>query len=143
MFIKQLSVFIENKAGRLSEILNVLSDNNIDISAMSIAETTDFGVLRMIVSDPETAKLKLRESGVIVKTTDVIGMVLDDTPGAMAKAITLLSKNDIVVEYSYAFLSNNNKGALIVVRTNLPEKAEKVLTDAGIGMVKPAEVYRI
>ena len=106
MFIKQLSVFIENKAGRLSEILNVLSDNNIDISAMSISETTDFGVLRIIVSDPETAKLKLRESGVIVKTTYVIGMVLDDTPGAMAKAITLLSKNDIVVEYSYAFLSN-------------------------------------
>lgn len=143
MFIKQLSVFIENKAGRLSEILNVLSENNIDISAMSIAETTDFGVLRMIVSEPETAKIKLRESGVIVKTTDVIGMVLDDTPGAMAKAITLLSENDIVVEYSYAFLSNNNKGALIVVRTNLPEKAEKVLTDAGIGMIKPAEVYRI
>lgn len=143
MFIKQLSVFIENKAGRLSEILNVLSENNIDISAMSIAETTDFGVLRMIVSDPDTAKTKLRESGVIVKTTDVIGMALDDTPGAMAKAITLLSENDIVVEYSYAFLSNNNKGALIVVRTNLPEKAEKVLTEAGIGMVKPAEVYRI
>lgn len=143
MFIKQLSVFIENKAGRLSEILNVLSENNIDISAMSIAETTDFGVLRMIVSDPETAKIKLRESGVIVKTTDVIGMVLDDTPGAMAKAITLLSENGIIVEYSYAFLSSNNKGALIVVRTNLPEKAEEVLLNAGIGLVKPAEVYRI
>jgi hypothetical protein len=97
----------------------------------------------MIVSDPETAKTKLRESGVIVKTTDVIGMVLDDTPGAMAKAITLLSENGIVVEYSYAFLSSNNKGALIVVRTNLPEKAEEVLMSAGIGLVKPAEVYRI
>ncbi len=143
MFIKQLSVFIENKAGRLSEILNVLSENSIDISAMSIAETTDFGVLRMIVSDPDTAKVKLRESGVIVKTTEVIGMVLNDTPGAMAKAITLLSENGIVVEYSYAFLSNNNKGALIVVRTNLPEKAERVLKDAGIGMINPAEVYRI
>ncbi len=143
MFIKQLSVFIENKAGRLSEILNVLSQNNIDISALSIAETTDFGVLRMIVSDPETAKLKLRESGVIVKTTDVIGMVLDDTPGAMAKAITLLSENGIVVEYSYAFLSSNNNGALVVVRTNDPEKAEKVLLDAGIGLVKPSEVYRV
>lgn len=143
MFIKQLSVFIENKAGRLSEILNVLSENNIDISALSIAETTDFGVLRMIVSNPEVAKAKLRESGVIVKTTDVIGMVLDDTPGAMAKAITLLSENGIVVEYSYAFLSSNNNGALVVVRTNAPEKAEKVLLDAGIGLVKPSEVYRV
>ena len=143
MFIKQLSVFIENKAGRLSEILNVLSENNINISAMSIAETTDFGVLRMIVDDPDAAKAKLRESGVMVKTTDVIGMVLDDTPGAMAKAITLLSENDIMVEYSYAFLSSNNKSALIVVRTNLPEKTEKVLLDAGIGLINPAEVYRI
>lgn len=143
MFIKQLSVFIENKAGRLSEILNVLSENNIDISALSIAETTDFGVLRMIVSDPDTAKAKLRESGVIVKTTEVIGMVLDDTPGAMAKAITLLSENGIVVEYSYAFLSSNSKGALVVVRTDAPDKAEKVLLDAGIGLVKPSEVYRV
>ncbi len=143
MFIKQLSVFIENKAGRLSEILNVLSENNIDISAMSIAETTEFGVLRMIVSDPDTAKVKLRESGVIVKTTNVIGMVLDDTPGSMAKAITLLSNSGITVEYSYAFLSSNNKGALIVIRTDDAEKTEKVLTDAGIGMINPAEVYRI
>ncbi len=143
MFIKQLSVFIENKAGRLSEILNVLSENNIDISALSIAETTDFGVLRMIVSDPEVAKLKLRESGVIVKTTEVIGMVLDDTPGAMAKAITLLSENGIIVEYSYAFLSSNNNGALVVIRTDLPDKAEKVLLDAGIGLVNPSEVYRV
>lgn len=143
MFIKQLSVFIENKAGRLSEILNVLSENNIDISALSIAETTDFGVLRMIVNDPEVAKAKLRESGVIVKTTEVIGMVLDDTPGAMAKAITLLSENGIVVEYSYAFLSSNNNGALVVIRTDAPEKAEKVLLDAGIGLVKPSEVYRV
>ena len=143
MYIKQLSVFIENKAGRLSEILNVLSDNNIDISALSIAENTDFGVLRMIVSDPDTAKAKLRESGVIVKTTKVIGMVLDDTPGAMAKAISLLSENDIMVEYSYAFLSSNNKGALIVVRTSDTDKTEKVLLDAGIGLVNPAEVYRV
>ena len=118
MFIKQLSVFIENKKGRLSEILNVLSENHIDISAMSIAETTEFGVLRMIVNNPDIAKDKLRESGVIVKTTDVIGMVLDDTPGALARVISILSEKDIVIEYSYAFLSSNNKGALIVLRTD-------------------------
>ena len=143
MFIKQLSVFIENKPGRLSEVLNVLSENNIDISALSIAETTEFGVLRMIVSYPDAAKAKLRESGVIVKTTEVIGMVLDDKPGALAKAITLLSENGITVEYSYAFLSINNKGALVVLRTDLPEKAEDVLKANGIGMVAPSEVYRV
>lgn len=143
MFIKQLSVFIENKAGRLSEILDVLSDNSIDISALSIAETTDFGVLRMIVSDPNLAKEKLRESGVIVKTTDVIGIVLDDTPGAMAKVISLLSKSGITVEYSYAFLASKNNGALIVMRTDDKIKTEKLLLDAGIGLVDPAEVYRV
>ena len=143
MFIKQLSVFIENKPGRLSEILNVLSENNIDISALSIAETTEFGVLRMIVSYPDAAKAKLRESGVIVKTTDVIGMVVDDKPGALARAINILSENGITVEYSYAFLGNNNKGALVVLRTDLPEKAEEVLKNAGIGMAQPSEVYRV
>lgn len=143
MFIKQLSVFIENKPGRLSEILNVLSENNIDISALSIAETTEFGVLRMIVSYPEAAKTKLRESGVIVKTTEVIGMVVDDKPGALAQAITLLSENGVTVEYSYAFLGNNNKGALVVLRADMPEKAEEILKTAGIGMVSPAEVYRV
>ena len=143
MFIKQLSVFIENKPGRLAEALNVLSENNIDISALSIAETTEFGVLRMIVSYPDVAKAKLRESGVIVKTTEVIGMVLDDKPGALAQAITLLSENGITVEYSYAFLSNNNKGALVVLRTDLPQKAEEILKSAGIGMVEPYEVYRV
>lgn len=143
MFIKQLSVFIENKKGRLAEILNVLSENNIDISAMSIAETTEFGVLRMIVSDPESAKEKLRESGVIVKTTDVIGLALDDTPGALAKVITMLSEKGVIVEYSYAFLSSNNKGALIVLRTDDQEHTEKLLLSENIGIIDPKEVYRI
>ena len=143
MFIKQLSVFIENKAGRLSEILNVLSENHIDISAMSIAETTEFGVLRMIVNDPDTAKTKLRESGVIVKTTNVLGLVLDDKPGALADIITMLSQKGVVIEYSYAFLSSNNKGALIVLRTDDQEHTEKLLTEAGIGLLDPKEVYRI
>ena len=143
MFIKQESVFIENKAGRLSEILNVLGENQIDISALSIAETTEFGVLRMIVSDPEKAKQKLRESGVIVKTTDVIGMVVEDKPGALAKEIALLSENGVTVEYSYAFLGSNNKGALVVLRADDQEKAEKVLLSNGIGIIKPNEIYRV
>ena len=143
MFIKQLSVFIENKAGRLSEILNVLSENHIDISAMSIAETTEFGVLRMIVNNPDVAKEKLRESGVIVKTTNVLGLALDDKPGALANVITMLSEKGVVIEYSYAFLSSNNNGALIVLRTDDQERAEKLLLECGVGLINPAEVYRI
>lgn len=97
----------------------------------------------MIVSNPNLAKEKLRESGVIVKTTDVIGIVLDDTPGAMAKVISLLSKSGVIVEYSYAFLASKNNGALIVMRTDDKIKTEKLLLDAGIGLVDPAEVYRV
>ena len=132
MLIKQLSVFVENKKGRLSEILGVLSDNNIDISALSIADTTEFGILRMIVSDPETAKQKLRESGVIVKTSNVIGMIVDDKPGALAKDIQLLSENGVTVEYTYAFLSRSHDNALVVLRADDNEKAEKILENTAL-----------
>ncbi len=143
MLIKQLSVFVENKKGRLSEILGVLSDNNIDISALSIADTSEFGILRMIVSDPETAKQKLRESGVIVKTSDVIGMIVDDKPGALAKDIQLLSENGVTVEYTYAFLSRNHDNALVVLRTDDNEKTEKILSENKIGMASPSDCYRL
>ena len=143
MLIKQLSVFVENKKGRLSEILGVLSDNNIDISALSIADTTEFGILRMIVSDPETAKQKLRESGVIVKTSNVIGMIVDDKPGALAKDIQLLSENGVTVEYTYAFLSRSHDNALVVLRADDNDKAEKILAENKIGMASPADCYRI
>ena len=143
MLIKQLSVFVENKKGRLSEILGVLSDNNIDISALSIADTTEFGILRMIVSDPETAKQKLRESGVIVKTSNVIGMIVDDKPGALAKDIQLLSENGVTVEYTYAFLSRSHDNALVVLRADDNEKAEKILSENKISMASPSDCYRI
>ena len=141
MFIKQLSVFVENKKGRLSEILDVIKD--INISALSMADTTDFGVLRMIVSDPDLAKQKLTESGVVVKTTDVIGMVVGDTPGSLAKEIRCLTDNGIVVEYTYAFLSRNNDNALVVLRTDNNEKAEVILKENGIDTISPIDCYRI
>jgi hypothetical protein len=143
MLIKQLSVFIENKKGRLSEILDVLKENNIDISALSIADTSGFGILRMIVSDPETAKIKLRESGVIVKTNHVIGIVVDDKPGSLAKEIKVLSDNGVVVEYAYAFLSSSKDSALVVLRADDNELAEKILTENGIDMIDPKDCYRI
>ena len=143
MLIKQLSVFIENKKGRLSEILDVLKESNIDISALSIADTSGFGILRMIVSDPETAKIKLRESGVIVKTNHVIGIVVDDKPGSLAKEIKVLSDNGVVVEYAYAFLSSSKDSALVVLRADDNELAEKILTENGIDMIDPKDCYRI
>ena len=143
MLIKQLSVFIENKKGRLSEILDVLKENNIDISALSIADTSGFGILRMIVSDPETAKIKLSESGVIVKTNHVIGIIVDDKPGSLAKEIKVLSDNGVVVEYAYAFLSSSKERALVVLRADDNELAEKILAENGIDMIDPKDCYRI
>lgn len=143
MLIKQLSVFIENKKGRLSEILNVLSENHIDISALSIADTSEFGILRMIVNNTDKAKEKLRESGVIVKTSNVIGMVVSDKPGALAEAIKLLSDKGVTVEYTYAFLSHDKENALVVVRTDDNEVAEQILSDNGIGTIGLSDYYRL
>ena len=143
MYIKQLSVFIENKAGRLAEALKVLSDNGIDISALSIADTSEFGILRMIVSDPALAKEKLFESGVIVKTTEVMGIVLEDKPGALANVVALLADNGIVVEYAYAFLGCDKEKALVVISVDNQEGAVEILKNSGVTTINPSDIYRV
>ncbi len=134
MLIKQISVFVENKPGRMAAILEVLANNNIDISALSIADTTDFGVLRMIVSDTELAKKVLRESGVIVKTTEVIAAAMEDKPGVLAEIINVINNGEITIEYMYAFEGNKNSGAMVVIKASEPHKAVELLEKAGIKM---------
>ena len=90
MFIKQLSIFVENKSGKIADILNVLGENNIDISALSIADTTDFGIVRLIVNDVERAASVLREYGAVVKVTDVIGVSVNDAPAVLQGFLTFL-----------------------------------------------------
>ena len=135
MLIRQISVFVENKPGRMAAILEVLTDNNIDISALSIADTTDFGVLRMIVSDHVLAKKVLNEAGVVVKTTDVIAVSMEDKPGGLGAIMNTINDGDITVEYMYAFAGRTETGAMVVVKVNDPEKAIELLEKGGFKTV--------
>ena len=141
MQINQLSVFIENKTGRLMEIMDVLSANNIDISALSLADTTDFGVLRMIVNDPERAKKALKESGVIVKTTSVIALPVEDTPGGLAKVLSLLKSENVCVEYMYAFCTRTDGRAAMVLRVDDADKAQRVFSSKGLGDISAQSLF--
>lgn len=135
MLIKQISVFVENKPGRMADILEVLAKNNIDISALSIADTTDFGVLRMIVSDSELAKKVLNDAGVVVKTTDVIAVSMEDKPGGLGAIMNTINDGEITVDYMYAFAGRSENGAMVVIKVNNPDKAIELLEKAGFKTV--------
>ena len=141
--IKQISVFVENKSGRLSDILNVIGKNGIDISALSIADTTDFGIVRMIVNDPDKTAEILKSNNLVVKVTDVIALAVADQPGGLAGEVEKLKNAGISIEYMYAFIGKSDKGALVIVRVENPEKALEVLKDENVTVVSPEEVYRM
>lgn len=140
MFIKQLSIFVENKVGRLQSIINALGENDINISALSIADTTDFGILRIIVDDPDKAKLVLKGLGVISKTTEVVAVYIDDRSGGLAAVLSLVSDAGIGIEYMYAFLGRTEGKALMVLKADDEVNLEKVLTENGIELAKPEEI---
>ena len=142
MFVKQLSIFVENKQGRLANILDTLSNNEIDICALSLADTTDFGVLRIIVSQPELAQKVLRDAGVISKTSEVLAVEMDDAPGALAKILSVLDAGNHSVEYMYAFVGQKDNKAIVVIKTENLEDAEKHLTENGIHTIHAENLYR-
>ncbi len=141
MSIKQLSVFVENKFGRVSDICNVLAEHHINMSAFSIADTSEFGVARIIVDKPEEAKAVLRESGVIVKVTDVIGVAIDDKPGGLAAVLELLKEGGVSVEYLYAFLPKAKEHAMVVMKVNEPESAQRIFTMNGVTTVSMTDIH--
>lgn len=140
MFIKQLSIFVENKAGRLQAIVDNLGANGINISALSIADTTDFGILRIIVDDTDKAQKVLSESGVISKATDVIAVYIDDHSGGLAKVLKLVTDAGISIEYMYAFLGRTQGKALMVLKADDETATEKVLSENGIVLAGPDEI---
>ena len=123
MLQKQISVFIENKSGRLAEITNVLGDNDIDMSALCIADTTDFGILRVIVDKPDRAEAVLKEKGYAVSITDVIALSVEDKPGGLASALRVFDDYKINIEYMYAFVRKNAQNAIVIVRVGDPAGA--------------------
>jgi hypothetical protein len=126
MIAKQVSVFLENKTGRLNEVTKILGDAGINISAFSIADTSDFGVLRMIVPDPEKAAEVLKANDFSVQTTRVVLLTAPNKPGTLAKALQILSDENIFIEYLYAF-SMNEDSAVIVIRPSEIERCVEVL----------------
>ena len=131
MAIKQLTVFVENSRGRLVEITGLLATGNIDMRALSIADTRDFGILRLIVSNTEKALSILREYGLLVQITEVVGVKIPDRPGELSRALSVLDAGGINIEYLYAFLSGEKGSADMVIRVEDNAIAESILRDAG------------
>ncbi len=143
MLVEQISVFIENKKGRLSEIAEVLAQNNIDISALSLADTDEYGVLRMIVTDPHKAKEALSDHGVIGKVTTVLAVAIEDRPGGFYEALSVLTDNHVEIKYMYACVSHEKGKALMILSVEDPKAAEELIANSSKNITNPSSIYRI
>ena len=143
MRVKQISIFLENKTGRLFEALNALAKESINIRALSIADTAQFGILRLIVNDPDKAKIVLDKSKFTVKESDVIAVGLDDKPGEIVKTLDILQKAKIGVEYLYAFAERKDKHAIVIIKTESIDEGIKALKNGGATVLAAKEVYNL
>jgi len=134
--IHQISVFVENQPGRLCEITGVMAERGIDIRAFTIADTTDFGILRLIVSDPDAAVEALRATGVTVSKTEVLGVRLEDTPGYLHRVLDILRAAEISVEYAYAFMTRQRGDACVILRTDMLKEAAEALKKQNITLME-------
>ena len=138
--IKQISVFIENEPGRLAAITKLLADNGIDIRALNIAETNDYGVLRIITEHTANTVEVLKSHGFITSVTQVVTVAVPDTPGALSKVLEVLEDNHISVEYMYSVFSQREGRAFMNIKVNDPESAEKILSENGIYIATKADL---
>ena len=143
MLVKQVSAFIENKSGRLSEIADVLAQNGIDISALSLADAAEYGILRMIVNSPEKAIEVLSESGIVCRVTTVLAVAIEDTPGGFAKTLHVLTDAGIEVKYMYACIGHTTGKALMIVSVDDPDIADTLISNTPSNNVNPKDIYRI
>jgi hypothetical protein len=135
MKITQISVFLENRKGRLSEVCSMLGQADVNIRALTIAETESFGVLRMVVDKPSEAADLFRKNGITANQTDVVAAEVPDKPGGLAEVLKALSDHDINVEYMYGFVEKHSENALLVFRFDNPEKAAQVLRENGLKVI--------
>ena len=143
MALKQLTVFVENKQGTVVSVTDTLAAHNVNLRALSIAETEGFGILRLIVDNEEAAKKVLAEEGYLIKITEVVGVKIGDAPGKLTEALRVLNKADINMEYLYAFMARTEKHAYVVLRVQDNTKAERVLEQAGYHIIKEADVSKL
>lgn len=143
MSLKQLTVFVQNEQGALVSITETLATHNVNIRALSIADTEDFGILRLIVNDTETALNTLKDAGYLIKTTDVVGVKIGDEPGKLSVALKVLDENHINMEYLYAFMTRTEKHAYLVMRVADNQKAETALEANGFHIITDKDVDKL
>lgn len=139
--IKQISVFLENKSGRLVRVTQVLGEAGINIRGVSIADTSDFGILRMIVDQPDKALTELKEKGIMATVTEVIAMEVPDTPGGLAKVLAYLDEVGINIEYLYSFIEKPTHNAIIMMRVERIADALEVLKKKNVPIVTGEQIY--
>jgi hypothetical protein len=140
MKITQISVFLENRSGRLFDVTSLLGSNDINIRALTIAETETFGVLRIVVDKPGSAFELLKENNYTANITEVVAVEIDDKPGGLANILKILSQNDVNIEYMYGFVEKFSNNALVVFRFEEPEKAMEVLSAENVNVVTEADI---
>lgn len=143
MNVEQISIFIENKSGRLAEITRILGEAAINIRALSLADTSDFGILRLIVNDVEKAKQVLKEKGFTVNKTEVVAVEVPDQPGGLAAILQTLDRDSINVEYMYAFVERCGGNAVIIFRFDETDKALHSLKSGGFSILEGARLYSL
>lgn len=141
--VKQISVFVENRKGRLASVTEMLGQEGVDLIALSIADTTDFGIIRCIVSDPEKTLQLIKSNGYSARLTDVLVAEVPDKPGGLAGVLKTLDEAGLSVEYLYSFVRTHGKNALILLRVEDVEAAAKVLCAGGIKLLSEEEVYNV
>ncbi len=141
MKVEQISIFIENKSGRLAEVTHVLGSAGVNIRALSLADTSDFGILRLIVDKTDLAKAALKSGGFTVSKTEVVAVEVPDRPLGLYGILEVLDRGQVNVEYMYAFVERCGGNAVIIFRFDNPEEAIKVLTANGVGVLEGERVY--
>ncbi|MEN6474624.1 MAG: ACT domain-containing protein [Syntrophaceae bacterium] len=143
MKVEQISIFLENKPGGLSEVTKILRDTGINIRALSLADTSDFGILRLIVNDVEKAKEALKSNGITVGRTTVVAVEVPDRPGGLHSILDILTKEDVNVEYMYAFVERSGENAVIIFRFDNPDRAIEILLKGGFQVLPGEKVYAL
>ncbi|MBJ6723947.1 ACT domain-containing protein [Geomesophilobacter sediminis] len=141
MHVEQISVFIENKSGRLAEVTRILGEAGINIRTLSLADTSDFGILRLIVNDAEQAKGVLKERGFTVSKNEVVAVEIPDRPGGLAELLQVLDGESINVEYMYAFVERSGENAVMIFRFEETERAITTLTGKGFAILPGERLY--
>ena len=140
MKLTQVSVFLENKKGRLFEVCRVLGENGVNIRALNVADSKDFGIVHMVVSDTDKALKAFKSAGLTARQTEVVGVEVDDRPGGLAKVLKTIDDADINIEYMYGFVEKASDKALMVFRFDNIDKAIDVLKKHGIGILKKEQI---